>query len=72
MAEAIEELIRKLEPLIGKNKSKQYLQEYNDGKFSPTLRKSVEREIKELAYQFDLDNQITIYPVPKRSVVVGE
>ena len=72
MPEGIEDLIRKLEPIIGKDRAEQYLQEYNNGRFNPTLKKTVECEVKELAYRFDLENQIILSPVPKRSAVSGE
>jgi ABC-type oligopeptide transport system ATPase subunit len=72
VATEIEDLVRKLEPIIGRTRAKRYLHDHNNGKFSPTLRRAIEMEIKELAYKHDLDNQIILYPVPKRSAVRGE
>ena len=67
-----EDLIRKLEPIIGKDQAERYFHEYNNGRFSPTLRKAVEREVRELARQYDLENQIILYPVPGRTSVRGD
>ncbi|MBW2208302.1 MAG: ATP-binding protein [Deltaproteobacteria bacterium] len=72
MAEEIEHLVRQLEPIKGRKWAKGKLQEYNNGKFSPTLRKVVELEVKSLSNYYDLDNQITLHPVPSRPAVVGE
>lgn len=72
MSTEIEDLVRRLEPIIGREQAQHYLQNLNNGRFVPTLKKAVERQIKELARQYELDSQITIYPVPKRSAVYGE
>ena len=72
MSQEIEDLIRKLQPIIGKEKVSDYLNEYADSRFSPPLKKSIEREIKRLALYYDIENQITLYPIPSRSSVNGE
>ena len=72
MSEAIEDLIRRLEPLIGRQAAHAYLRDYNASRFNPTWKKLIEQEVKELAYRYDMDNQIILYPVPKREDVVGE
>lgn len=72
MSQEIEETIRRLEPIIGRDAAQNYLRDYNDSRFNPTWKKMIEQEVKELAYRHDLNNQITLYPVPSRKAVLGE
>jgi hypothetical protein len=67
-----EELISKLEPIIGKSQAREYLQRYHNGKFSLPLKKVVEREVRQLAQEYKLDTEIMIHPVPGRIAVTGE
>jgi hypothetical protein len=68
----IEDLIRRLEPIIGKERADRYHQEYLNGRFSATLRKAVEREVRDLAREHDLENQLILHPVPSRTSVIGD
>jgi hypothetical protein len=72
MAAEIEELVRRLEPIKGKFWVEQRLQEYSDGRFNIMLRKAIEREVKNLANYYNLQDQIILHPIPKRHQVNGK
>ena len=72
MAAETEDLVRRLEPIKGKLWVDQRLQEYSDGRFNIMLRKAIEREVKNLANNYNLHSQIILHPVPKRHHINGE
>ena len=72
MSQEIENLIRKLSPIRGNAWADQRLQEYANGKFSPTMKKAIEQEVKGLANFYRLEDQIILHPVPRRQNVRGE
>ncbi len=71
MSGEIEDLMKKLEPVIGRGEYSKYVRLYRLGKFNPTLKKLVEHSIKHLATQY-LENQVVLYPFPSSSVLMGD
>ncbi len=72
MSRETEDLIRKLAPVIGRSRSTRLLGDYNESRFSPAWRKSIEREVSQIAQDYGLDEQIILYPVPRRRDVLGD